>query len=115
LASVSRPIPTLFPTGLVMVSTLADRFLYLKPIPRARLTHRPDDGRSKVLWNTGKFLPDYTALQPIRQPSSYQPPRKPQVLRKYIISKTIINIIITIKMILHMHSPKNILMDLCIK
>jgi hypothetical protein len=29
-----------------------------------------DDGGSKSLWNIGKFLPDYTALQPRRQPSS---------------------------------------------
>jgi hypothetical protein len=33
-------------------------------------THRPDDGGSKDLWNIGKLLPDYTALQPWRQPSS---------------------------------------------
>jgi hypothetical protein len=33
------------------------------------LTHRPDDGGSKDLWNTDKLLPDYTALQPRRQPS----------------------------------------------
>jgi hypothetical protein len=31
------------------VDTSADCFLYLKPFPRARLTHRPDDGDSKVL------------------------------------------------------------------
>jgi hypothetical protein len=31
--------------------------------------HRPDDGSSKHLWNVGKLLPDYTALQPRRQPS----------------------------------------------
>jgi hypothetical protein len=24
----------------------------------------PDDGGSKDLWNVGKLLPDYTALQP---------------------------------------------------
>jgi hypothetical protein len=35
------------------------------------MSHRPDDGGSKVLWNVGKLLPDYTALQPRRQPSSY--------------------------------------------
>jgi hypothetical protein len=34
-----------------------------------RLTHRPDDGGSKDL-NVGKLLPDYTVLQPRRQPSS---------------------------------------------
>jgi hypothetical protein len=31
--------------------------------------HRPDDGGSKDFWNVGE-LPDYTALQPRRQPSS---------------------------------------------
>jgi hypothetical protein len=30
----------------------------------------PDDGGSKYLWNIGKLLPDYTMLQPRRQPSS---------------------------------------------
>jgi hypothetical protein len=29
---------------------------------------RPDDGGSKDLWNVDKLLPDYTALQPRRQP-----------------------------------------------
>jgi hypothetical protein len=29
-----------------------------------------DDGGSKYLWNVGKLLPDYTALQPRTQPSS---------------------------------------------
>jgi hypothetical protein len=43
-------------------------------------THRPHDGGSKVLWNDGKFLPDYTALQPRRQPPLYQPPWEPQIL-----------------------------------
>jgi hypothetical protein len=44
------PIPTLFPIGPVKVSSaLADWFLHLKPIPRARLTHRPDDVGSKDL------------------------------------------------------------------
>jgi hypothetical protein len=33
-----------------------------------------DDGGSKHLWNVGKLLPDYTAQQPRRQPSSYSPP-----------------------------------------
>jgi hypothetical protein len=42
--------------------------------------HRPDDGGSKDLWNVGKLLPDYTALQPRRQPSSYSPPWEPQIL-----------------------------------
>jgi hypothetical protein len=34
-------------------------------------SHRPDDGGSKDLWNVGKLLPDYTVLQPRRQPSSW--------------------------------------------
>jgi hypothetical protein len=43
-------------------------------------THRPDDGGSKDFWNVGKLLPDYSALQPRRQPSSYLPPWEPQIL-----------------------------------
>jgi hypothetical protein len=62
------------------VSALADWFLYFKPIPHVQLTHRLDDGGSKDLWNTGKLLPDYTALQPRRQPSLYSPPWKFQIL-----------------------------------
>jgi hypothetical protein len=41
--------------------------------------YRPDDGGSKDLRNVGKLLPDYTALQPRRQPSSYSPPWEPQI------------------------------------
>jgi hypothetical protein len=44
------------------------------------ITHRPDDGGSTDLWNVGKLLPDYTALQPRRQPSSYSPSWEPQIL-----------------------------------
>jgi hypothetical protein len=33
-----------------------------------------------ALCSLGKLLPDYTALQPRRQPSSYQPPWEPQIL-----------------------------------
>jgi hypothetical protein len=40
----------------------------------------PDDGGSKVLWNDGKLLPDYTALQPRRQSPSYSPPWEPETL-----------------------------------
>jgi hypothetical protein len=32
--------------------------------------HRTDDGCSKDFWNVGKLLPDYTALQPRRLPST---------------------------------------------
>jgi hypothetical protein len=66
LAPRPCPIPTLFPIGPVKVSALADWFLYLKSIPCARLTHRPDDGGSSDFWND-KLLPDYTALQPRSQ------------------------------------------------
>jgi hypothetical protein len=34
------------------------------------MTHCPEDGGSKHLWNCGKLLPDYTALQPRRQKST---------------------------------------------
>jgi hypothetical protein len=44
------------------------------------LPTRPDDGGSKVLWNVGKLLPDYTVLQSRRQPFSYSPPWEPQIL-----------------------------------
>jgi hypothetical protein len=36
----------------------------------------PDDGGSKDLWNVGKLLPDYMALQPRRQPSSKKKKKK---------------------------------------
>jgi hypothetical protein len=42
-----------------------------------------DDGGSKDIWNVGKLLPDYTALQPRRQPSSYSPPWEPLILLIY--------------------------------
>jgi hypothetical protein len=35
----------------------------------AASTHRPDDGGYKYLWNVCELLPDYTAIQPKRQPS----------------------------------------------
>jgi hypothetical protein len=57
---------TLFPTGPAKVLPW--------PIPRPRLTHRSDDGGSKHLGNVEKLPPDYTALQPRRQPSSFSFP-----------------------------------------
>jgi hypothetical protein len=39
-------------------------------LPPSGLTHRPDGG-SRRLWNVGELLPDFTAEQPRRQPSSY--------------------------------------------
>jgi hypothetical protein len=42
---------------------------------RFRNSCRPNhQRRSKHLWNVGYFLPDYMALQPRRQQSSYSPP-----------------------------------------
>jgi hypothetical protein len=35
------------------------------------LHHQGDGGGSKLLWNVGQYLPDYTAQHSIRQPSSY--------------------------------------------
>jgi hypothetical protein len=49
-------------------------------IPRTQLPHLPRDGGNKDLWDVGKLLPDYMALQPRRQPSSYSPPWEPQIL-----------------------------------
>jgi hypothetical protein len=34
---------------------------------RGEVSHCPDDGGSKDLWNVGKLVPDHTALQPRRQ------------------------------------------------
>jgi hypothetical protein len=45
-----------------------------------RPLNRPDDGGSTDLWNVGKLIPVYTALQPRRQPSSYSPPWEPHVV-----------------------------------
>jgi hypothetical protein len=42
------------------------------------------DGGNKDLWNVGKLLPDYTALQPRRKPSSYSSPWEPQILNGYL-------------------------------
>jgi hypothetical protein len=43
-------------------------------------THGPYFEGRRDLVTVGKFLPDYTALQPRRQPSSYSPLWEPQVL-----------------------------------
>jgi hypothetical protein len=49
-------------TGFARLQRLSILWQYLKPFPRARLNHCPDDGSSRDLWNAGKLLPDYTAL-----------------------------------------------------
>jgi hypothetical protein len=40
-----------------------------------------DDGGSRDLWNVGKLIPDYMALQSRRQPSLYLLLWKPQILQ----------------------------------
>jgi hypothetical protein len=51
-------------------------------------THRHDEGGSKYLWNVGELLPDYTAQQPRRQPSSYSPPWELQISLSFIMFTT---------------------------
>jgi hypothetical protein len=41
----------------------------------------PDEGSSRYLWNVGKLLPDYSALQPRRQSSSYSLPWEHPILQ----------------------------------
>jgi hypothetical protein len=55
-------------------------YIFCKTAFETDVGNYPDDGGSKDLWNVGKLLPDYTALQPRRQPSSYSPPWEPQIL-----------------------------------
>jgi hypothetical protein len=50
--------------GRLLITVFRDS----KPL---NLSHCPDDGGSKDLRNVGKLLPDYTALQPRRQPYLY--------------------------------------------
>jgi hypothetical protein len=45
----------------------------------AVVSHHPDDGGSKHLWNVGKLQTDYTAQHPRRQPSSYSSPWEPEI------------------------------------
>jgi hypothetical protein len=51
----------------------------LPPKPGRLLTHHPDDGGSKHLWNVSKLLPDYMTQKPRRQSSSYSLPWAPQI------------------------------------
>jgi hypothetical protein len=68
--------------------------MYTIPCIPVNIYHSPDDGGSKYLWNVGKLLPDYTALQPRRQPSSYTPPWEPQILlSKYLVPSVCLNVI----------------------
>jgi hypothetical protein len=56
-------------------------------------TRRPDGADSKHLCNVGKLLPDDTAQQPRKQPSSFSSPWEPQISQptdyfKYITNLT---------------------------
>jgi hypothetical protein len=55
---------------LTAVSTKMAVFWVVAPCCLHHQGDEWDDGGSKDLWNVGKLLPDYTALQPKRQPSS---------------------------------------------
>jgi hypothetical protein len=57
----------------MVLPALTDWILYLKPIRRSWLAHRPDDGGSKHLRNVSELLPDYAGQQPRRPPSSSSP------------------------------------------
>jgi hypothetical protein len=64
------------PEVLTVVSTKMAVFWVVAPCSLVEIYHRfrghrPVDGGSKDLWNVGKILPDYTPLQPRRQPSSF--------------------------------------------
>jgi hypothetical protein len=63
----------------------------------ANAANRPDDGGSKRLWNVGKFLPDSTAQQHRRQPSSCWSPWEPQIspLILVIVTSTITRTVTT--------------------
>jgi hypothetical protein len=58
----------------------------------APFLHRPDDGGSKNLWNVGKLLPDYTALQPRRQPPLYSSSWEPQILNRPILTTCFLSV-----------------------
>jgi hypothetical protein len=51
-------------------SALTNLLQYLPQHFRARLTHQPDYGGSKLLWIVGQYAPDYTVQHPRRQFSS---------------------------------------------
>jgi hypothetical protein len=66
------------PLTLACYATL---FQFLCLIVKApAFLYNSDDGGSKDLWNLGKLLSEYRALQPRRQPSLYSPPWEPQIL-----------------------------------
>jgi hypothetical protein len=52
-------------------------------VSEPEVTHRPDDGGSTDIWNAGKLIPVYTALQSRTKPSSYSPPCEPQIIQDY--------------------------------
>jgi hypothetical protein len=61
------------------------------------VTHCPDDGGSKLLWNVSRFLPDYMAQHPRRQSSSYLPQWEP-VYNMYTKRNPFNNFVISFEM-----------------
>jgi hypothetical protein len=55
-----------------------------------------DNGGHKHLWNAGKSLPDYTAQQLRRQPSSYTQPWEPEISQRMTVAcvydQTVVNV-----------------------
>jgi hypothetical protein len=51
--------------------------------------YRPDDGGSKLLWNVGHLLPDFTVQHPRRQSSSYSLPWEPEISPSFIVDKNL--------------------------
>jgi hypothetical protein len=72
--------------GVVALCSLVEVYQHFRcPCCLHHQGDHPDDGGSKDLWNVGKLLPDYTALQSRRQPSSYSPPWEPQILLRFFV------------------------------
>jgi hypothetical protein len=61
------PIPSLWSSPLSQwsshVSAFSNLLLHITEIFCVWLTHRPDDGGSKLLRKVGQYLPDYTMQQ----------------------------------------------------
>jgi hypothetical protein len=65
------------------------------------------------LWNISKLLPDYTVLQPRRQPSSYLPPWEPQILLRKVSSS--LKIILSKKKLSSSRQSSILVQRLCCK
>jgi hypothetical protein len=75
-AWLMSPLLPLVRPGLLPYPAL---LLYVPQLFRTWLTHRRDDGGSKLLWNISQYLPDYMVQHPRRQPSSYLSLWQPEI------------------------------------